>query len=52
VIEPMVRLLLEQQYADLAHLPLALIDAGFDDELWRRETISSSACREGRSRRS
>lgn len=31
----MARFLLEEQPADLAHLPLALIDAGLDNELWR-----------------
>ena len=35
MIEPMARFLLEEQPADLAHLPLALIDAGLDNELWR-----------------
>lgn len=33
--EPLVRSLLEEQHPDLAHLPLAHVDAGWDNALWR-----------------
>ncbi|MCU1346518.1 MAG: aminoglycoside phosphotransferase, partial [Acidimicrobiia bacterium] len=35
VTEPLVRALLIQQHADLAHLPLTLLDSGWDNTSWR-----------------